>query len=242
MDKYKVAIVEDDPLSQQMLQDLIERSFPDFRVCATFSSVNDAVAELEMQQVNLLLLDMELGDGRGFDVLKRLDPIDFEVIITTMHDSYMLEAIKHSAIDYLMKPISKSALAEAFDRFEQKKSRRAPQASSLNTARTNKLVIPNQEGLNLVEIEDILRLESDGPYTTIHLVNGEKEVSSKNLGTYESMLAKYPFYRVHHSHLINLNHVVNYFKGEGGHVVLSDQSIVAVSRRKKDDFLAALGA
>ena len=239
---YRAAIVEDDPLSAEALADLLADNFPEIELETHYLSVAKAIEGLSSSSPDLVFLDMELNDGKGFDVLQTLGEIAFEVIITTGHETYMLEAIKHSALDYILKPIEKKELNEAFARFKKKRAQATKATEISNAIRSKKLVLPNQEGLILVAIEDILRLESDGPYTTLHLVGGKKEVSSKNLGFYEDVLSVHSFFRVHHSHVINLNHVVNYVRGEGGHVVLSDRSVVGVSRRKKEDFLKALGA
>jgi two-component system LytT family response regulator len=239
---FKAAIVEDDLLSAEALKDILENDFPEIAIEAIYQSVADATEGIQQSKIDLVFLDMELEDGKGFDVLKDLSEISFEVIIITGHETYMLEAIKHAALDYLLKPVEKVELEEAFKRFKKKREKKLKNSRVSDAVRTKKLVIPNQDGLILVEIADIMRLESDGPYTTIHLDGGRKEVSSKNLGFYESVLTGHPFFRSHHSHIVNLDHVVTYVRGEGGHVVFSDQSIAPVSRRKKDDFLKALGA
>jgi two-component system LytT family response regulator len=239
---YKAVIVEDDSLSAETLKDLLRDGFREIEVHdEVYAAVKPAIAGLKDVKPDLVFLDMELQDGKGFHVLEALGEISFEVIITTAHESYMLDAIKHSALDYLLKPVQKMDLIEAYERFEKRRVKNASKKST-PTVKSNKLVIPNQDGLKLLSVDQILRLESDGPYTTLHTTNGDKTVSSKNLGFYEEALESYSFFRVHHSHLVNLDHAVNYVRGEGGHVVLSDGSMVTVSRRKKEDFLAALGA
>jgi len=240
---YRVAIVEDDPLSQQMLKDLMDADFGNYEVCHVFSNVPEAVEVLKEAPIDLLLLDMELGNEQGFDVLRQLDNINFEVIITTMHDSYMMEAIKHAAIDYLMKPLTPHLLREAITRFEKRvqKQRSLQEAANSKLQRINKLVIPHQTGLVLVDLNEIIRMESDGAYTKIFMQSGQMQYASKNLKHYEEKLASQLFFRVHHGALINLIHVQHYVKGEGGHVVMSDGSLVDVSRRKKEQFLLQLG-
>lgn len=240
---FGVVIIDDDPFSQVVIEDLLHTSYPDFSIVAKFSKVQEALLALPKIEADLLFLDMELEDGFGFDILKQLEEIDFEVIITTMHDSYMLQAIKHSAIDYLMKPLAKKDFAEAITRFQNKRSK-VQKHNSDNSNRAishRRLVIPNQNGLVLVEISDIIRMESEGAYTRITLVDGKTHLTSKNLGFYESQLAVHDFLRVHHSHLISLMHIKNYVKGEGGYVIMSDNTMVEVSRRKKEDFMRKLG-
>jgi len=230
--KYRAAIVEDDPLSFQILNDLIQDEFEQLEVVAHFTNVKAATDGIIELDVDLVFLDIELSDGLGFDILTSLKSIDFEVIITTMHDSFMLKAIKHSAIDYLMKPLTRKALIEALVRFEKRIERKAV---------TTRLVIPNQDGLLLLEIAEIIRLESDGAYTNFHLENGKRHIASKNLGFYETQLERNSFFRIHHGHLINLNHLKHYVRGDGGQAVMSDDSTINVSRRRKDDFLRAMG-
>ena len=237
---YKAVIIEDDPLSQETLKDLFQGSFHKYTITGIFSSVEESVRELSDMDVDLVILDMELTDGKGFDVLKQLEKIDFEVIIATMHDRFMLEAIKHSAIDYLLKPISKEDLASALMRFEQKVQRLEKIKTESTQERPTRLVVPNQDGLELVEIKDLVRLNSDGAYTKLYLTDGRHLLTSKNLGYYEDKLRTHNFFRVHHQHLISLNHVKNYIKGEGGSVTMSDNAIIDVSRRRKEDFLNKL--
>lgn len=240
---YKVVIIDDDPLSQQSLLDLVEKELNQFQIEGVFSNVADGIAALKDLDIDLVFLDMELPDGQGFDVLKSLEEIHFEVIITTMHNSFMLEAIKHSAIDYLMKPVEKAGLLGAVSNFEKRIAKFKKVNTRINHKenRSNRLVIPNQQGLLLVEIDDIVRLESEGAYTKLFTVDKTVHLTSRNLGYYEQQLNQYDFFRAHHKHLINLAHIKNYIRGEGGQVVMSDNSTVDVSRRKKDDFMKVLG-
>jgi len=239
---YRAAIVDDDPLSQEVLNDIIDAHFQDYKVCGVYGSVADALSALPTLEFDVLFLDMELEDGFGFDILKALGEVDFEVVIITMYDSFMLEAIKHSALDYLMKPITVAALADAISRFEQRMAKRKAQepAHGMDTLRKKRLVIPNQQGLLLVELDHIIRMESEGAYTLIVLTDGARHLASKNLGFYENQLAHHDFIRVHHGHLIHMEHVVKYVKGEGGHVVMTDGTLVNVSRRRKDEFMRRL--
>lgn len=237
---YKTVIIEDDPLSLEAIQDTLARFFIDFEVVGAYSSVKDATSSLPGMEVDLVLLDMELSDGKGFEVLTQLEPINFEVIITTMHDSFMLEAIKHAALDYLLKPITRQELEPALDRFKKKVEKAEQIKRAFAAKRSNRLVIPHQNGLVLLTISDIIRLESDGSYTKIFVIDGSTHLVSKNLGYYEDQLSQHDFLRVHHKHLISLDHVKNYIKGEGGTLVMSDNSSVEVSRRKKEEFLRRL--
>jgi len=236
---YKTVLIDDDPLSQETLKDLLEIHFKDFNIVGIYSSVKETLAELPKQEVDLVFLDMELLDGLGFDILKELKEIQFEVIVITMHDSFMLDAIKHSAIDYLMKPINKSDIAAAINRFEKRiiKFNRLPQNENSSFSKSNKLAISHQNGLVLLDFNEIVRLESDGAYTKLYVTDGKSYFTSKNIGFYETQLLTHNFFRVHHGHLINLLHVKSFLGGIDNSLVMSDNSSVNVSRRRKEEFL-----
>lgn len=235
---YKTIIIEDDALSREALKDIISISFPNYDVIQVFTCVKDAINQLPELDFDLMLLDMELGDGLGFEILSHIEEINFEVIITTMHNTFMLEAIKHAALDYLIKPILKEDLALALDRFEHKYEKLF--SAKMAGKPLSRLVVPNQNGFILIEIKDIIRLESDGSYTKLFMYDGTSHLASKNLGFYEDQLKNNNFSRVHHKHLVNLSHMKNYIRGEGGTVLMSDGSSVEVSRRKKEEFLRDL--
>lgn len=238
---YKIVIVEDDPFAREMLQDLILKKANDYTVIGFYDSVKSAGKSLSSLNPDLVFLDMELKDGNGFEILEKLPLIKFEVVVTTQHDSFLLQAIKHSALDYIYKPVTKTSLDKVIERFEAKITTSVSGINTKSLARTNKLILPMNEGLMFINISDIIRLASDGSYTTFYTTDGKKFTTSRNLAVYETQLQDHSFFRVHHGHIINLNFILKYVKGEGGYVVMSDQSTVDVSRRKKDEFLKALG-
>lgn len=239
---YKVVLVDDDPFSIEAIKDLLQIHFKNYEITAIFTGVEEAITNLPQLHVDLLFLDMELMDGEGFDVLKALGEINFEVIVITMHDSYMLEAIKHAAIDYLLKPVKHIDLASAIERFEKRNQKKVSHQNinADENKNSNRLVISNQNGLILLDIQKVLRLESDGAYTKIFSIDGAHYFTSKNLGHYEQLLPSNQFFRVHHSHIINLNQVKNFTSGNKNVAILSDSSEIEVSRRKKGDFLKKL--
>jgi two-component system, LytTR family, response regulator len=237
---FKTVIIEDDSFAREMLSDVLAKHSESYVVSAFFDSVKSAVRSLPALEPDLVFLDMELTDGKGFDILEKLVKINFEIIVTTQHDSYMLQAIKHSALDYLLKPVNTKSVAAALKRFENKMTESKATLKTNAPVHINKIILPMNEGLLLLNISNIIRLESDGAYTTFFTADGNKYLTSRTLATYEDQLIPQSFFRVHHSHLVNMNHISKYVKGEGGHVVMSDNSTVDVSRRKKDDFLRAL--
>jgi len=238
---FQTVIVYDDPFSQEMMIDLLKTNFQNYRNIRICNTVSEAVDVLTVQQPDLVFLDMELPDGKGFDVLNRLPNINFEVIVTTMHDEYMLNAIRHSALDYLMKPVNKSELAAALEKFERRVAELKKDHRQTTPQRLSKLALPTQDGMVFLNIPEIIRLESEGAYTKFITTQGDQYLTSKSIGNYEDQLSVHSFFRVHHGHLISLNHIRKYVRGEGGYVIMSDNSRVDVSRRKKDDFMKAIG-
>jgi two-component system LytT family response regulator len=189
-----------------------------------------------------------MPDGTGFDLLEKISPIKAGVIFTTATDKYAIKAIKYSALDYLLKPIDGEELKAAVDKLAEKKTG-ANTMENLTQLLQNlkqgndsyqKITLPTSTSYEIVFIKDIIRCEADGSYTTFHLTNKRKLMASASLKHYEDLLPANEFMRIHHHHLININHVVRYLKVDGGYAVMSDGSQIEISRRKKDDFLEKL--
>lgn len=235
-----VLIVEDDLLSFEMLKDQLQELLSGWTLSGPAISIQDALKMIREQTPDLVFLDVGLKDGSGFEVLKQLGPIGFDVVVTTGNDTHALEAIKHSALDYLVKPVLAGDLTKALQKVDRlRKERQASRQPSL-TVLLNKLAVPTADGLLFIKVNEIIRLASDKNYTDFYLEGNRKIVVTRNLKEYEEHLTPHGFFRVHHSHMVNLNHLVRYVKGEGGYVVMTDGSSVDVSRRKKEEFLARL--
>ncbi len=241
---FTTLIVEDNTMSGLKLKDLLTDHYPHARVEGIASSLQEARNYIKENTLDLLFLDIELPDGNGFDLLSELPEVHFEVIVTTSHSNYMLEAIRHSALDFLIKPVTKEDLDHAMQRFAKKFESR--KASLQDEARFHpwcrKLPLPTLEGFVFVNFEDIVHAEAERAYSVFSVINRPKIIVSKPLGEFEERLISRNFIRVHKSHIINLNHVAEYVRGEGGYVVMSDEAIIPVSLRKKDDFLKAIGS
>jgi two-component system LytT family response regulator len=182
----------------------------------------------------------------GLDMLAELSEIDFEVIFVTAHDEYMLQALQFSAVDYLMKPVDEDRLQEAVQRVE-KRFKEKTNASNTDILLHNinkaglplemRLCLPTQKGFTIVKLEEIVYCEAQRSYTIFRLVNNRSIIISKPLFDYDKLLADTIFLRVHKSFLINLMHVKEYLRGEGGTVIMSNGMEVEISRRKKEQFL-----
>jgi two-component system LytT family response regulator len=244
-------IVDDEARGRDTLRRLLEEFCPEWVKVVVMADSVDTAAEaiLAHPGLDLLFLDIEMNRETGFDLLRRFREISFEVIFTTAHEGYALRAIKACAIDFLLKPIDIEELQTAVGKVLDKKSKTSFQGrfeaflhNLQHTTRKDKqqVAVATTEGLLFLNVADILRCQADGAYTSFHLKNGTKVFVSKNLKEYESLLAEHDFFRVHHSFLINMNEIKKYVRGEGGYVIMTDDFMVDVSKRKKDAFLARI--
>lgn len=237
----KALIVEDDPMSVELLRDFLEDSNLDIAVVGHCGTVGSAISKINRLNPQIVFLDVELSDGSGFDVLKEIETINFEIIVITSHDKYAMEAVKYSALDYLIKPIKSGDLNTALKKIQRRLGVKSPKASvKVQNKLANKIAVPTFEGLLFIPIEEVIRIQSDRNYTDFYLTAKRKVVVTRSLKNYEELLGEFGFIRIHHSHMINMNHLVKYIKGVGGYVIMSDQSKVDVSRRKKEDFMEQL--
>ena len=238
-------IIDDEPFSNEALQLKIEKVSSNIEIVGTFYTAKDARQQMEDLEPDLVFLDIEMPEHDGFWFLEQFPERQFEVIITTAHDAYAIKAVRFSAIDFLLKPIHVPDLAEAISRFIQKMDAKnlkiGTQSITKLNAKFDKIPVPILRGLQFVHISDILYLRSEGNYTIIYLNNGEQVVSSKNLGDYELVLSYLHFFSIHHSSIINLEHLREYLKGEGGSVILSNGTELDVSKRKKKEFIELIG-
>ena len=245
----KAILVDDENGSREALAKMLEKYCPQVQILAKLDSMTSALTAIQQYEPELVFLDIEMPNGSGFDLLEKIKHIDFDVVFTTAYDHYAIRAIKFSAVDYLLKPVDPEELVLAVKRVEEKRGNKKMLDEKYKMLLSNvrsesklkKVAIPDGDGLVFISLADIIRCDSDGNYTYFILNNGKKIISSRTLGEYEDMFDGDNFFRVHRSHLVNLDHVKKYIKGEGGYVVLSDNSQVEVSRRKKNEFLERLG-
>jgi len=244
----KAIIVDDELGGRESLSKMLEKNCKHVEVVAKVDSILAAFEAITNKEPDLVFLDIEMPNGNAFDLLEKFKEINFNIIFTTAYDHYAIKAIKFSAVDYILKPIDPEELVQAVKRFEehigQKKSLDKQFKTLLSNIRPDnklkKVGIPDGDGLIFINLSDIIRCDSDGNYTFFILTNGKKIIASRTLGEYEQLFAEDNFFRIHRSHLINLEHVKKYIKGEGGYVVMTDNSQVEVSRRNKTDFLEKL--
>ncbi|HXB28453.1 MAG TPA: response regulator [Puia sp.] len=240
-------IVDDEPYSCEALAAMLERYCPEIKVLDICYTAAHALQSIQEQKPQILFLDIEMPFMNGFEMLEKLPELNFKLIFTTSYDQYAIKAIRFSALDYLLKPVDKDELQKAVQKAMNTEGHPLPQQlevllHKLNHPKVivNKIAIPTMEGLQMVLVENIVRCEADRNYTNLILKNKEKITASRNLKDLEEMLEDYSFVRVHHSHLVNLNEIEKYIKGEGGYLLMSDKSSVDVSRSRKEILLKKL--
>jgi two-component system LytT family response regulator len=244
-EKTRTVIVDDEKTNILALKNLLDKYFPEISIIGIANNVSEGVDIINETKPDLLFLDISMPDGDGFDLLAKVSFRSFEVIFTTAHDQYALKAFDYSAIHYLLKPIEFSELSTAINRYNQVKSKGTLSArlsvlkDNLNN-RVQKIIVPSVEGLNIILVDDIIRLEANDVYTIFYLTNKRTLVASKPLNSFEKILADKSFSRIHAKHLVNLNFIQRYVKGKGGSIVLEDGEEIDVSVRKKNDFLLQL--
>jgi two-component system, LytTR family, response regulator len=219
------------------------------QVTGTCHSVEEGLEGIKKWQPGLVFLDVKMHDQTGFDLLERVGDISFEVIFTTAFEKYAVQAFKFSAIDYLLKPVDPEDLVRAVDKLTDKLSKDElskkfdvlfHNLKNMQGSTSKRISVPTVNGLIFLWVNDIVRCQSEINYTTIFLKDKQKMKVAKTLKEFEELLTDYNFYRVHNSHLINLAYIKSYNKGKGGYVSMSDNSVIEVSTRRKDDFLKRL--
>jgi two-component system LytT family response regulator len=243
MDKIRAAIIDDEKHCRSTLMKQLEWFCPNVEVVAEGNSVQSGLEILKTEQVDLVFLDIEMPDGTGFDLLKKLPARDVKIVFTTAFDEYALEAFKVNAIAYLLKPIEGEELADVVNKLNnEKKDDIGEHLASLmkylsDREKVKKIALPVMEGLQFVLIDDIVRAEASGNYTTVYLKDGSNLFISKTLKFILESINNSKFVRVHQSHFINMDFINKYIRGKNGQIVLDDQTVIPVSRSKKDEFL-----
>jgi len=247
--KIRSVILDDEQHCIDTLQWQLEKYIPEVEIINKFSSPIAALKVLKSQPIDLLFLDIEMPEMNGFELLQQLANVNFGIIFTTAYDEFAVKAFKASAIDYLLKPIDKEDLILAVSKVKDARNVfiQPEQMDILYKAITNKhplkerIAVPTQEGLHFVKIKEIMYCISDSNYTNIHLNNKKKILVCRTLKEIEEMLIDSGFLRIHNSHLINLQKIEKYVRGDGGYVIMDDQTPLSVSRSRKEVLLTIFG-
>lgn len=245
----KCIIIDDEEKARNGFSKIIERYFSEkLKLVAMAGSVKQGVEEIYRHSPELVFLDIEMPVENGFKLFEYFKKYDFDVIFTTAHNHYAIDAIKHAALDYLLKPINFIDLKDALQRFEEKQKNpsqnlrmKAMMSNLLNGTLINqKVALPTMDGFRLIKLNEIIYCEASESYCFIHITGEEKIVVPKTLKSIEMMLSNKIFHRIHKSFLVNLNYVERFVKVDGCFVVLEDGTELDVALRRKESFIEAL--
>lgn len=247
---FKALIIDDEANGRTSLRGKLEYYCPEIDAIDEAENVAEALALIQSKQPDVLFLDIKLGGESGFELLEQLDPRSVaatEIIFTTAHDEFALKAIKFSALDYLLKPIAIEELEVAVKKLKEKRNTAPGIEKNLKvllenfkqTTETNKkIAVSSSDGITILRIADIVRLESSSNYTQFFLKDGSKLLASKTLKEFDMVLTDNSnFERIHKSHLVNMDYVRKYLQADGGYIVLDDGMKLPVANRKKEELL-----
>lgn len=249
----RTILVDDETRGLNALNSMLQAYCPELEIAAACLDMADAKEKIQLLNPQLVFLDISLRGRTSFDLLAELEHYNFEIIFVTAHNQYALRAFQYSATDYLLKPIDEDLLTSAVKRAVKRISDNTADNNTNNTISTllhnlnktkaqneMKLCIPSLKGFDVADVKDIVYCEASGVYTNIHFAQQPMICSSKGLSEYENILGDSGFIRAHHSFLVNLLHIKQYIKGEGGTLILSNNKEIAVSRRKKESIISRM--
>jgi two-component system, LytTR family, response regulator len=242
-------IIDDETSSRNSLRQKLANHCPGINIIGEGENGEDGIRILEDKKPDIIFLDVEMPRMNGFTMLQHVANKNFEVIFITAYNHYAIQAIKFSALDYLVKPVAIEDLKLAVEKAVQKRKISAGnerlemllQNLVQERKELQRIAVPSMEGLLFIETGNIIYLEANSNYTCFYLVNNQKITVTKTLKDFEDLLPASVFIRIHHSYIINKHLVERYIKGEGGQVVMKNGILLDVARRKKDEFMKAIG-
>lgn len=243
MEILKAIIVEDEPSGLENLRWKIQQNCPEIEIVAECMNGKSAIQAINRHLPDILFLDILLGDMSGFDVLKAIRHPSFDVIFTTSYDEYAIEAIRNSAVDYLLKPVDLDELLAAVAKVRTKRRQIQPDTPKIAPSSNgiNRMGFPISTGKQFIDIEEVVYAKAEDNIAVLHLKADRKTIRlTKSLSWLEEQLGESGFCRVHHSYLINLNHITEYIRNDGGFVIMSDKKAISVARRRKEEFFQKL--
>lgn len=241
----RAIIVEDEYRSRQTLAGMLKLFCKNVEIVGEAENVKEGINLIQNEKPDVVFLDIQMPDGSGFKLLEEIEKINFDVIFTTAYDQFAIQAIKFSALDYLLKPIFQDDLVKAVKKAEESKEKLYKQEQidillgnlKKSSDEPHKIILSTAERINVVSVDDILRCESDNYYTFFYFTNGKRLLISKTLKENEELLKNHHFIRPHKSHLVNTKYIKGFLKHDGGFIIMSDGTNVPVSRRKKESII-----
>lgn len=245
----RTILVDDEANSLSALTQKLIEHCPEVTIIGSYTKPAECIQAINELKPDVVFLDIEMPGINGFKLLQQVDYKEFEPVFVTAYDHYAIKAIRFSALDYLVKPVDIDELKSSVERAVQKKNNSSTNERldllldhlSHPKKDFNRIVIPSQDSLRFVKIDDIIYLEANMNYTYIYMTGNEKHVVSRTIKEYEDLLPVSNFIRIHNSYIINKDYLEKYERGDGGQVIMSNGVRLDVSKRKKADFLKAIG-
>ncbi len=244
-DPLKVLVVDDEPRSQRVLTAYLDEYCSNINIVGIAGDVPEALAAIRAHQPQLVFLDIEMPGENGFQLLKYFDKPDFIIVFVTAYQEYALKAFRSSALDYLLKPIEIADLVEAVKKARELHHLKVNAKQQLDTLRANlnaeqitrRLALPVSDGYIFVAVEDIICLAANGSYTTVHITEKKPLLISKKLYQLNEMIVHPDIFKSHRSYLINLNHVQQYIRRDGGYIIMKNNLEVPLTTGRKETFM-----
>jgi two-component system, LytTR family, response regulator len=245
-----ILIVDDEAPLRYALNTMIQHVLPHQTTIHEADGVQSGLEALKRKDFDLVFLDVEMGDGTGFDLVAQIENPTFQLVFVTAHQHYAIDAFRYSAIDYLLKPVDIDDLRRSLQRAEEHISHRVrlEQLAVLREGlepksyHQKRIVLRDHEAIHYIKVADIVFLEAQTGYTKFFLTEGKSILVSKTMKEYEDILLPYGFIRTHHSYMVNSNYIIRFDKADGGSIITEDGSIVPVSQRKRENILKLLSA
>lgn len=244
----RTVIINGDIDTHPLLLEIIQEYAPSIEIIGIARSIDQGIRYIEDHKPDLIFLDLEIDNSSSFDMLHYFKNPTFKIVFTSEDEQHALKAFKYGAIDYIIKPFAPQDILSSIDRVKRTQFNEAIYnrldylIRQNNIGQNYKITIPTSEGINVLSISDILRIEADRSYCFIYLTDGDRILVSKPLKEIESMLPRDTFFRIHSAYLINLDYVKRYAKEDGGAVILNDGSHIPIARRRKKEFFERLSA
>lgn len=245
--RIRTIIIEDEARSASALTSLLNQFCQNVEIVAYAKTVEEGVQMINDQKPNLIFLDIALPDGDGFNILENVDFNSFSVIFTTAYNQYATKAFEFSALHYLLKPVNHIELQKAISRYEEynyeKELGNKIRVLEQNiNSKLERLVLPSSDGLEIIDLDEIILFEANHNYTNCKLINNNQFLVSRPISAFETMLSEHFFVRIHSKYIINLKFLKKYKRGTGGFVILQDNTEISVSKSRKNEFIEKLNA
>lgn len=245
----KTIIIDDEKHCIDRLNNLLKEYCPEITVLENCSDINSAVEKINELKPDIIFLDVRFHDVTGFDLLRKFEKLNFEIIFMTAFEQYAVQAFRFSALDFLLKPIDSDDLISAVEKLKRKIGRKENSLENIELMLQNfnnfrqknkKITVPTIYGFEMISTQDILYCKSDVNYTTLFLKDGKSFTVARTLKEFENALSQYHFFRISNSYVVNLEYIKSYNKGKGGFVTLENNTEIEVSSRRKDEFFRKL--